>query len=115
MSICFTWFLNDAWNLFNLSEFLVSELQAARIIKRKESHPEEKTTEDESEKEQRVEDQSHELAEICQEHEDNDDIRQRKMQAEWILLLRALNMNTSSGFTDVLSEVRLIKERIIYV
>ncbi|XP_068575094.1 protein FAM98B [Cebidichthys violaceus] len=93
--------------LNKVTEFLVSELQAAQIMKRKELHPEEKTTGDESEKEQRVKDHSHELTEFCQEDEDDDDKDRRKMetQAEWILLLHALDMDASSQFTDVLSEV----------
>lgn len=94
--------------LFDPSDFLVSELQAARIIKHKELHPEETTAEDESEKEQRVEDHSHEPTE---EYGDDDvshrDRRKAEMQAEWILLLHALDMDTSSEFTDVLSEVSL--------
>lgn len=97
--------------LLNPSEFLVSELQAAHIIKYKGLHSEEETTKEESEKEQRVEDHSHELAEFCQEYEDDDvsdkDQRKAEIQAEWILLLRALDMDTSSPFTDVLSEVSL--------
>ncbi|XP_070762363.1 protein FAM98B isoform X3 [Enoplosus armatus] len=95
--------------LNKVTEFLVSELQAVHIIKYKESHPEEKMTGVEFEKEQRVEDHSHELAEFCQEYEDDDiqdkDRRKAEMQAEWILLLHALDMDTSSQFTDVLSEV----------
>ncbi|TMS07261.1 hypothetical protein E3U43_011354 [Larimichthys crocea] len=55
--------------LNKVTEFLASELQAARIIKHKELHPEEETTEEESEKEQRVDDPSHELTE---EFEDDD-------------------------------------------
>ncbi|XP_071352454.1 protein FAM98B isoform X3 [Trachinotus anak] len=87
-------------------DFLVSELQAARMIQRKEVHPEEKTTGEESAKEQRVADHSQEL---CREHEDDDvsdhDRRKAEMQAEWILLLRALDMDASSQLADVLSEV----------
>lgn len=66
-------------------------------------HPEEST--DVYEKEQRVEDPSHE------EDENGDfgpkDQRTAEVQAEWVLLLHALDMDTSSQFTDVLSEVRL--------
>ncbi|XP_045929927.1 protein FAM98B [Micropterus dolomieu] len=95
--------------LNKVTEFLVSELQAAHIIKYKGLHSEEETTKEESEKEQRVEDHSHELAEFCLEYEDDDvsdkDQRKAEIQAEWILLLRALDMDTSSPFTDVLSEV----------
>ncbi|XP_029302447.1 protein FAM98B [Cottoperca gobio] len=93
--------------LNKVTEFLVSELQAAQIIKHKELHPEEKTTGEDSEKEQRVEDHGHGLTEFCQEYEDDDDQDRRKaeMQAEWILLLHALDMDSSSQFTDVLSDV----------
>lgn len=63
----------------------------------------EETTEDESEKEQRVEDPSH------KEDENGDfgqkDQRMAEVQAEWVLLLHALDMDTSSQFPDVLSEV----------
>ncbi|XP_026168854.1 protein FAM98B [Mastacembelus armatus] len=94
--------------LIKVTEFLVSELQAAHIIRHKEVNPEEKSKGEESEQEQRVEDHSHELAELCQEH-DNDasdkDRTKAEMQAEWILLLRALDMDASSQFADVLSEV----------
>ncbi|XP_070826997.1 protein FAM98B [Chaetodon trifascialis] len=89
--------------LNKVTEFLVSELQAAHIIKHKELHSEEKTTQEESEKEQRVQDHS---GEFTEEYEDDDeDQRKAEMQAEWILLLHALDMDASSQFTDVLSEV----------
>lgn len=100
--------------MFNPSEFLISELQAARMIKNKELHPEEKMTEEESEKEQRVEDYSHEVTEEDEDEDDDSDKERRKaeMQAEWILLLHALDMDTSSESTDVISEVGVIKERL---
>lgn len=105
--------------MFHLSEFLISELQAAHIIKNKEFHPEEKTTGEEVEKDQRAEGQSHERAEICQECDDDDDddddndgTRMAEMQAEWVLLLRALDMASSSDITHVLSEVRLMRDRL---
>lgn len=90
--------------LFNPLDFLVSELLAAHIIEHKESHPEE-TTEDEAEKEQRVEDESPE------EDENGDtadkDQRMAEVEAEWVLLLHALDIDTTSQFADVLSEVKL--------
>ncbi|XP_069004128.1 protein FAM98B [Embiotoca jacksoni] len=101
--------------LNNITEFLVSELQAARIIKRKESHPEEKMTGEESEKEQRVEDHSHELTERSQEYEDDvSDPNRRKaeMEAECILLLHTLDMDASSQFPDVLNAVKLRLARL---
>lgn len=90
--------------LNKVTEFFVSELQAAHIIKHKELHPEEKAAEEESPKEQRVEDHSHEHTEEYGDEVDSDR-RRAEMQAEWILLLRALDMDASSQFTDVLSEV----------
>ncbi|XP_028274607.1 protein FAM98B isoform X1 [Parambassis ranga] len=92
--------------LNKVTEFLVSELQAAHINKHKEIHPEEQTTAQETEKEQRVEDGSHDTAYFCQEYEDDDERRKAEMQAEWILLLRALDMDASSQFANVLSEVK---------
>lgn len=102
--------------LFNSLEFLVSELQAARIMKHKELNSEDKTTEEESEKEQRVEHQSHEITERY-EDDDVSDKEQRgaEMQAEWILVLHALDMDTSSQIKDVLSEVSLILDKLSYV
>ncbi|KAK5868598.1 hypothetical protein PBY51_009598 [Eleginops maclovinus] len=90
--------------LNKVTESLVTELQAAQILKYKELYPEDKTTDEESEKEQRVE---LGLTEYCQEYEEDADKDRRKaeMEAEWILLLHALNMDSSSQFTDVLSEV----------
>lgn len=93
---------------FNSLESLVSELQAAQILKHKELHPEDKPTEEESEKEQRVEVGLTEFSEEYEEDADKDR-REAEMQAEWILLLHALNMDSSCQFTDVLSEVSLIK------
>lgn len=80
-------------------------MQAAHIIKYKESHPDEQATEADSEKEQRL------SRDFCEENEGNDgsgeNRRKAEMQAEWILLLRALNMDASSRFEDVLNEVSL--------
>lgn len=83
-------------------------MQAAHKIKYKESDPDERATEADSEKEQRVEDLSRDF---CEENEGDDgsgeNRRKAEMQAEWILLLRALNMDASSRFEDVLNEVSL--------
>lgn len=98
------------------TEFLVSELQAAHIIKHKELHPEEKSAAEESEKEQRVDCNSLVATEFCQEDEDVDvsetNRRTSEMQAEWILLLHALGLDASSQFEDVLSEVSVKKEQV---
>ncbi|KAM4565765.1 protein FAM98B [Odontesthes bonariensis] len=96
--------------LNNVTEFLVAELQAARISKHKDLHPEENSAGEESVKEQRVDDQCHEVAEFCQAYEDGDasDTNRRKaeMQAEWILMLHALGLDASSQFENVQSEVK---------
>ncbi|KAM6987233.1 protein FAM98B isoform 2-T2 [Tautogolabrus adspersus] len=89
--------------LNTVTEFLISELQAACIIKYKESHAEEETAEEGSEKEQRV-DRSCELAEFRQDDEVSGRTK-AEMQAEWILLLRALDMDASSQHSDVMKEV----------
>lgn len=88
----------------------MSELLAAHIIKNKGLHPEESLTGEESVKEQRVEDQR---CEVCQEDErgdaDESDKHKAEMQAEWILLLRSLDLDASSQFGDVQTEVSVIK------
>ncbi|CAN9511350.1 unnamed protein product [Ophioblennius macclurei] len=94
--------------LCKVTEFLVSELQAARILRHKKLHPEESKPIEEGDREQRVEDLSREAADFCQELEEDDDLsdkRKAEMQAEWVLLLHALDMDTASPFEDVLSEV----------
>ncbi|XP_030008955.1 protein FAM98C [Sphaeramia orbicularis] len=94
--------------LNKITDFLVSELQASVIIKHKELNPEEKATEGESEKEQRVQEDG-EVTEFCPEYKNVDDSdenrRKAEMQAEWVLVLHSLNMDTTSQFADVLSEV----------
>ncbi|KAM9853667.1 protein FAM98C [Aulostomus maculatus] len=95
--------------LNQVTEFLVSELQAAHIIQHKELNPEDEPTGGESEKEQRVADKSHEMTECNQEYEaedvSNSSQRKAEIQAEWVLLLHALNMDSSARFEDVLPEV----------
>ncbi|KAF7657270.1 hypothetical protein LDENG_00029580 [Lucifuga dentata] len=97
--------------LNKVTEFIVSELQAAYMIKYKELHPEDVTRGEESAKEQRIADHSNEHSGFCQESdEDCDGIsdenkRKMEMHAEWKLLLEALNMDASSQFTDVVHEV----------
>ncbi|XP_061537708.1 protein FAM98B [Phycodurus eques] len=86
--------------LYKITEFLVSELQAAHIIKHKELDSKDKPAGEETAKEQRVE----EITAFCQQHEGNNR-RTAEMQAEWVLLLHALNMDTSCQYSDVLHEV----------
>lgn len=98
--------------LNKVTDFLVLELQAAQIIKQKESCPDETTAEDQLEKEQRFEDHSHELVEQHEDDVSREHRRKSEMQAEWILLLHALDMDPSSQFSDVLGEVEMRLARL---
>ncbi|KAK2912551.1 protein FAM98B [Channa argus] len=92
--------------LNKVTEFLVSELEAAHMIRYKETHPEEEAkTEEESEKQQRV------FTKLCEDCEENDR-RKAEIQAEWILVLRALDMDATAEFKDVLSEVKSRLDRV---
>lgn len=88
--------------LNKITDFLLFELQAARIIQQKESFPDETRADDQSEKEQRVEDHSHELS----ERHEGEDQREAELQAEWILLLHALDLDPSSQFSHLLDELK---------
>lgn len=88
---------------FHPSDFLLFELQAARMIQQKESFPDEMRADDQSEKEQRGEDYSRELL----KQNTGGEKREAELQAEWILLLHALDMDPSSQFSDLLDEVSL--------
>ncbi|KAM8853690.1 protein FAM98C isoform 1-T1 [Synchiropus picturatus] len=88
--------------LNRVTEFLVSELQAAQMLKCRELHPEVPATLDAAVKEKRVEDQN---ANVIDSTSSSNHTREAETQAEWILLLRALNMDASSKCTDVLQEV----------
>ncbi|KAM4742953.1 protein FAM98B [Anableps anableps] len=94
--------------LNRITDFLVSELLAAHVIKEKDLHPEENSIEEESVKEQRVE--HHSYDDLCQEYKDGDaadtDRMKAEMQAEWILVLHALGLDASSQFEDVQNEVK---------
>ncbi|XP_056139867.1 protein FAM98B isoform X2 [Lampris incognitus] len=95
--------------LNKVTEFLVSELQAACILKYKELHPEEKTMEEESVKEQRVKGLIDDYTKFCQQHEDGEvfdqSTRRMEMEAELKSLLQTLDMKASAQFADVLHEV----------
>ncbi|KAM4627275.1 protein FAM98A [Polymixia lowei] len=92
--------------LNKVTEFLVSELQAAHILQYRELHPDDKTIDGETEKGQRVEDHNNEL---CQENEDgevsDESTTKAETSAELTILLQALNIEPSSQYTDVLHEV----------
>lgn len=92
-------------------EYMVSELQAARILQHKELHPEDEKSEDKSEKEQRAEDPSIvDTKNWCKEYEDGQEMeqgdRKEETERELALLLQTLNMDESSRLTDVCHQVR---------
>ncbi|KAM9801616.1 protein FAM98B [Neosynchiropus ocellatus] len=90
----------DSPVLNQITEFLVSELQAAQILKNQERHPEDPATRDDAVKEKRLEDEN-----VKDIDSSSSNTRESETQAEWILFLRALNMDASSKYTDVLQEV----------
>lgn len=94
---------DDTSTIDKITDYFISELQAAIISKQKNNHSEEITTEKESPKEQRCADLNPE--EHCPEYEDS--ISRASQQAEWMLILKALNMDTNSNMKDVLEEVQL--------
>lgn len=94
---------DDTSTIDKITDYFISELQAAIISKQKDNHSEEITTEKESPKEQRCVDLNPE--EHCPEDEDS--MSSANQQAEWMLILKALNMDTNSNMTDVLEEVQL--------
>lgn len=94
---------DDASTLDKVTDYFISELQAAIIIKHKDNNTDEKTTEEESAKEQRCVDLNPE--ENCQEYEDF--MASANKQAEWMLVLKTLNMDANSDISDVLKEVQL--------
>ncbi|XP_029625729.1 protein FAM98B [Salmo trutta] len=96
--------------LNKVTEFMVSELQAARILQHKELHPEDEKSEVKSEKEQRVEDPSIvDTKNWCKEYEDGQEMeqgdRKEETERELALLLQTLNMDESSRLTDVCHQV----------
>ncbi|KAG7282496.1 hypothetical protein CRUP_020211 [Coryphaenoides rupestris] len=99
--------------LNKITGFLVSELQAARMLEYKAAHPDElQAGAGATELEQRVEEEtSHRHAEVCQSLEDLElrdvSVNRSEMSAEFALLLQALDMDTSSQYTDVLQEVQM--------
>lgn len=94
---------DDVSTLNKITDYFISELQAAVINKHKDNHSEEKTTDEQSPKEQRCGNLN--LEEHCQEYEDF--TASANKQAEWMLVLKTLNMDANSHFTDVLKEVEL--------
>ncbi|XP_020321817.1 protein FAM98B [Oncorhynchus kisutch] len=98
--------------LNKVTEYMVSELQAARILQHKELHPEDEKSEDKSQKEQRAEDPSIvDTKNWCKEYEDGQEMeqgdRKEETERELALLLQTLNMDESSRLTDVCHQVEL--------
>ncbi|XP_057694831.1 protein FAM98B [Corythoichthys intestinalis] len=92
--------------LNKITEFLVSELLAAHIINYKELQSEDEPAGKEAAKQQRVK-QMTAFSPEQKDHYANDDPSSAELQAEWILLLHALNMDASSQYSDVLHKVEL--------
>lgn len=101
--------------LNRITDFLVSELLAAHVIKEKVLHPEEsRTGDEESVKEQRAE--RHGCDVLSREYQAGDaadaDRMKAELQAEWVLLLHELALDASSQFEDVQNEV---KSRLVHL
>lgn len=103
-------------SLNHITEFLVSELQAAHMVMYKESHPEDREACCDSVKDRREEAQDEE--EIMGEIEafvNQDDRRNKEAEEtkrELSLLLEALSMDTSSNLTDVQHQVKSCLARL---
>ncbi|XP_041947327.1 protein FAM98B [Alosa sapidissima] len=97
-------------NLNQITEFLVSELQAAYMMKYKENHPEDRELCCESVKDRREETQdgAEILGKIEQfvKQDDRVDSKAEESNRELSLLLEALSMATSSNFTDIQNQVK---------
>lgn len=94
---------DDTSTLDKITDYFISELQAAIINKTKDNHSEEKTTADESPKEQRCVD----LNPDKNVPENEDGTASANKQAEWMLVLKTLNMDLDTPLSDVLKEVQL--------
>ncbi|XP_033832418.1 protein FAM98C [Periophthalmus magnuspinnatus] len=98
MSSPLTFEVSDPSTLDKITDYFISELQAAIINKHKDISSDEKGGEEDP-KEQRC--VSLNAEESCQENEDS----AASKQAEWMLILKTLNMDANSCVTDVLNEV----------
>ncbi|KAL4658584.1 protein FAM98A-like [Arapaima gigas] len=100
--------LNSAF-LDRLTEFLVSELQAVRILQYRDTHKGEKARDDATEKEQRKELLEDVEAEENQEFKtarlDEGKGEKEKLRQEFSLLLQALNLDPSSQLCHVTAQV----------
>lgn len=93
-------------------EFLVSELNAATILKYKETHPEDENVADEAGGEQRLEDYNiEETMKWCQQFEAGDQaderIRREETERELSLLFQTLDLDPASPLKDVCQQVEL--------
>lgn len=94
---------DDISTLDKITEYFISELQAAIINKHKGNDQEAKATEEESPKEQRCVDLNPEKC--C--HENEGGTASTNKEAEWMLMLKTLNMDADSSVADVMREVEL--------
>ncbi|XP_077578911.1 protein FAM98C [Stigmatopora nigra] len=98
-------------SLNKITDFLLSELLAAHIINYKELHSEDKPAGNDAAKEQRVE----EMTTFSPEQEGNyakNELWEAELQAEWLLVLHALNLDASSQYLDVLHKAELQVARL---
>ncbi|XP_072314285.1 protein FAM98B isoform X1 [Eucyclogobius newberryi] len=100
MSCPLTFEVLDPSTLDTITDYFISELQAAIINKHKDT-PDDEKTDERCPKEQRT--ISLTPGESCQESED---ANASKQQAEWMLVLKSLNMDPNSHISDVLDEVQ---------
>lgn len=96
---------DDKSTLNKITDYLISELQAAVINKYKDINSDEKETEEEPPKGQRCVDLKPE--ECCLENQDVTEFTSANNRAEWMLVLKTLNMNTDACIDDVLKEVQM--------
>ncbi|KPP74145.1 hypothetical protein Z043_106721 [Scleropages formosus] len=95
--------------LDRLTEFLISELEAVRILQYRNAHPEEAERADGTEKEQRAgwveELQAEGSRELGRARIDEGKGEREELEKEWKLLLGALDMDASSRLSDVTEQV----------
>ncbi|KAI4884437.1 hypothetical protein NFI96_032101 [Prochilodus magdalenae] len=87
-----------------ITDFLVSELQAARMLRYKEKHPEETEVQSEPDKEQRRQ-ECNILNNEEETQTEGDKADEKEMMTELALLFQALDMDPTSQLSHVYSEV----------
>ncbi|XP_076867263.1 protein FAM98A isoform X2 [Brachyhypopomus gauderio] len=90
-------------HLYRITEFLVSELQAARVLRWKEGHPEDAEERSESGKEQRKREFNIDVEEEVQEEGGKND--EKEVMSELAQLFETLDMDPASKLGDVYTQV----------